>query len=241
MEQINLNKYIDSWKKNSNKVFKGKQLSDSEIKNFMNGKSKDITKQYRLGLIFDISLKSILSISLVILLIIWGSDIKVLAIGAVLLIINTVSMIIQSSFVKGLPKHNMSETDLRLLLESKINYYYTKYKKIIFIGGLSTPLIFLTGMLYYFLITYGYIRPFEIDDFIVFGSGVILSYVISIGVQFAQFKFYINQLKSCLNDIDEDTISQLTLYTSRNHKNRMIIAMILLVILGTLLLLYFLT
>ena len=57
MENINLNKYKEIWKMESDKIYGNKKLSESEINSFLKGKSKDMSRLFKVGLNFDIFLK----------------------------------------------------------------------------------------------------------------------------------------------------------------------------------------
>jgi hypothetical protein len=57
-------------------------------------------------------------------------------------------------------------------------------------------------------------------------------------VQIAQHRFQIRQLESCLQEIDEEVLSTVTLRVQRNKRRRMILVFLLALICGVLLLSY---
>jgi hypothetical protein len=107
------------------------------------------------------------------------------------------------------------------------------------VGAVSNALIILSGILYYFFFKYGEIRPFQWDDYLVFSLTMLIGFGLGAAVQIAQHRFQIKQLESCLQEIDEDAISTLTLREQRNKRKRMILAFLLALVCGLLLLSYF--
>ena len=241
MENIELNKYKEAWKTESDNIYRNKKLTDSEIMNFLKGKSKDISILFKSGLYIDIVLKFALTIGFIILIFFWKTKVETACISGGLMLISGVFGILQLRYLLKFPDFEIGEKNLRSIINSKINYYNNHYKKALYIGAASAPLFFLCGMLFYFYYKYGEIRAFQIDDFIVFGSAIIISYIIAIASQLLQFRFQMNQLKSSLQEIDEDTITELTLKKEKNRRIRLIIIMLLFIVVGILLFTYLLS
>jgi len=93
-------------------------------------------------------------------------------------------------------------------------------------------------MLYYFYFKYGEVRAFQWDDYLVFVAAIVIGFFVSAIVQRSQFNFQIKQLESCLQEIDEDTITSQTIREQQNKKRRMIGIFLLAIICGLLVLAY---
>lgn len=240
MEDINFNKYKESWKKESDKIIGQNKLSDSEIKSFLKGKSKDISRLYKAGLYMDIVIKFILTLACGFLVYIWYATSEIAAFSTGLMIITGVFGAIQLRYLLKFPDFELGENNLKNIINSIISYYSKHYKKALYIGASSAPLFFISGSLYYFYFKYGEIRTFQIDDFIVFGVGIVISYFIAIMSQIIQFRFQMNQLKSCLQEINEDIISELTIQKQKKQRKRLIIIALLFILVGALIFTYIL-
>lgn len=85
---------------------------------------------------------------------------------------------------------------------------------------------------------YRQIPSFELDDFIVLTVGIILSYGVSAFAQIKQNDYQINQLESCLVEIEENTIdaSSIKKYQANRIKNIVTIGVAL--IIGVIIFLY---
>lgn len=237
MKATDIDSLKSAWK--NEEGFENKTLSPSDIEKFLQRKSKDISRLFKAGLSFDVVLKSIVGASLVGLIILFWDNQKVLIAMCVILGLILWTIWYQVSMYKGIPSGGSSDTNIRTSLERRIQFYHQRYVKSLYVGALSNSLIFVSGSLYYFYFKYGKIRPLDLEDCLVFGSAIIIAYVLGAVVQIAQHKFQIRQLESCLREIDEDSISVLTLKEQRNKKLRLFFIVLTALICGLLLLSYF--
>lgn len=228
MNDSYLDQYKEAWKKDQN--FDKLSLSESDIKNFMQSNSKNISNLFKTGLTIDVVLKSILIISFFVLIYFFLQDTLVITINAVLIIISAAAILFQLRVYKMLPYAKNTSESIRASLNENIEFYNKKYIKSLLIGALSNAFIFLSGMMYYFYFKYGEIRPFQLDDYIVFSSAIIISFVFGAFIQFRQHNFQIRQLEVCLDEIDADTINEHTVQAQKNkRRNRMILSVIALI------------
>lgn len=237
MEPIDLEKYKSAWK--SEQGFSSKKISEAEIHKFLSRSSKDITTLFRNGLVFDITLKILLGISCFGL--IYLSPKAPMVIFSLICFIAIIAMIIyQVNTYKMIPKTDYSTANIKASLEEKVSYYYSKHLKSIYIGAVTGTLVFVFGFLYYLLISYGKIREFQIDDVIVIGIGITLSYVFNAFVQVKQHNFQIRQIEVCLRDIEENTINEAEIKKLKNKKLRVVTFVAVALLLGILLFLFLL-
>lgn len=145
----------------------------------------------------------------------------------------------QLKMYRSIPQTDMSEPAIRTSLEARIQFYHQRYVKSLYIGALSNSLFFISGSLYYFYFKYGEIRPMDIVDFLVFGTAIIIAFVIGAVAQIAQHNFHVKQLESCLQEIDEETMTALTIKEQRNKKLKLFFIALTALVCGLLLLAYF--
>jgi hypothetical protein len=237
MKATDMDSIKSAWKKEQG--FEHQTLSRTDIEEFLHKKSKDITRLFKVGLSFDVVLKGIIGASLAgISLLFPGNRQMVIAMTAILALILW-AIWFQLKMYRRIPQTGMSETNIRTSLQKRIQFYHQRYVKSLYIGALSNSLIFVSGSLYYFYFKYGEIRPMDLVDYLVFGIAIILAFVIGAVVQIAQHNFQVRQLESCLQEIDEDTISMLTLKEQRNKKLRLFFIALGALVCGLLLLAYF--
>ena len=226
-----------AWKQEQG--FENKTLSQTDIENFLQKKSKDITHLFKVGLTFDVVLKSIIGASLMGIIILFSGNRQIVITMTSILGLILWAIWFQMKMYRSIPSTGMSEPAIRTSLEKKIQFYHQRYVKSLYIGALSNALVFVSGSLYYFYFKYGEIRPLDLVDYLVFGTAIIIAFVFGSVVQIAQHNFQVKQLESCLHEIDEDSMTVLTLKEQRNKKIRLFFIVLTALVCGLLLLAYF--
>jgi hypothetical protein len=236
MSKIDLEKYKTSWKKEP--AFQATLLSKQDVLKFMQTSSKNLISMFKKGLIFDIVLKCILFI-LVLILIVMTSDLTLtvyvnLFIQSLILL----SMGWQISIFKKLPIKESESQNALGQLNTYIAFYYKYYVYSIFNSALSSVLLFLIGSMFYLHFKYGHIPSLDFEDLIVLSIFIILGFGLSYYAQIKQTTFHIDQLKACVKDIETDTLSENSVHTYRRNRLRNLIMISILFLVGILLLIY---
>ena len=232
---MDLDSLKKAWKNEGS--FEDRRLSEAEIDKYLRNKSKDISGLFRKGLIFDMVLKSIIGLSLAGLFFLLNSKESFVIQGAAILFILW-AIRYQWLMIARIPETSSSDPVIKTTLERKIKFYRSHFIKSLYVGAASNSLFILSGMLYYFYFKYGEIRPFQWDDYLVFGMTMILGFALGAYAQIKQHSFQVKQLESSLQEIDEELISTLSLRDQRNRKRRLVLAFVLALICGLLLLAY---
>lgn len=233
MRSIDLDAIKAAWK--NEESFEDQRLSEIDIENFLSSKSKDMSLLFRKGLIFDIVMKSVIGISLIGAFFLLKTNQSLMLISSILMLILW-AIRYQWLMIARIPNSTVSDPVIRTSLENKVKFYRQHFKKSLYVGALSNSLFILSGMLYYFYFKYGEIRPFEWDDYLVFGITIILGFALGVYIQITQHNFQVKQLESCLQEIDEEAMTTFKIRDQRNKRRRMILIILLALICGLLLL-----
>jgi hypothetical protein len=236
MNSMDLDHIKSAWAKE--KSFEDKRLSEADIEAFLHKKSKDISRLFKVGLTFDIVYKGIIGISFVGILILFTGNQDIILMVAAILLGLIWAIVYQWRLIRRVPGTGASDPVIRTSLEKKVLFYHQHYIKSLYVGALSNSLIILSGVLYYFYFKYGEVRPFQWDDYLVFGAAIAIGFFISAIVQRSQYNFQIKQLESCLQEIDEDTLTTHTIREQQNKRRQMIRIFLLAMLCGLLLLAY---
>ncbi len=239
MEEINLDKYKSAWK--SEESFLEEKLSRERIVKFMQSASKNISGLFRKSLIIDIAIKLALTVSFGVLLYLYAGQYRILGIPAVFILITLLCIVFQIKVLKKIPDVNNTDQNLKSLLYSYIDFYTGKFVPSLILTSLSGSLLFISGALYYFYYNYGTIRSLQYDDYLVFGTIIVVSFLLSAFIQIKNFRFHIRQLENSLNEIELGTISESKLkhYEKLNKRNLILYSVIVFVGLLLLVLLLF--
>jgi len=234
MNSMDLEHMKTAWKKE--KSFEDKSLTEADIKAFLHKKSRDISRLFSVGLTFDIAYKGIIGLSFLGILLLFSGNQHIILMVAAILLGLICTIIYQWRLIKRVPGTGASDPVIRTTLENKVLFYHEHYIKSLYVGALSNSLIILSGMFYYLYFKYGEIRPFQWDDYLVLAVAIVIGFFVSAIAQRAQFNFQIKQLESCLQEIDEDTITTHTIREQQNKKRQMIRLLLLAIICGLLVL-----
>jgi hypothetical protein len=233
MKERDFDKYKAAWK--SEQGFEKNTLSEAAIQVFMKSKSKEINKLFRKGLVFDIVLKSVLGVSFIVLTVLFFSNLNVLIISS--LIITGIAILISflGRMLKKIPEADYAEDNLREVLGKTIGFYKDKYIPSLYVAALSYSLFIICGTLFYFYFMYGEVRPFETDDYFVYGITIILGFALGAYAQIKLHNFHIRQLELCLNEIDEHTINGLTVKNQQAKRRQILLIFFVSIVCGLLL------
>lgn len=236
---MDFDQYKAAWK--SDQGFEKNTLSEADIQGFLKSKSKEIYKLFRKGLIFDIALKSVIGASFIVLVVLFFSSLKVVLTSSFIFAGITFAISIQGRMLKKIPIPDYAEDNLRKVLERTIGFYKDKYIRSLLLAALSNSLFIISGMLFYFYFKYGEVRPFETDDYFVFGFTIIVSFILGAYAQIKLHNFQIRQLELCLTEIDENTINELTIKNQKARRRKLFLIFLLAIICGLLVLAFLLT
>jgi anaerobic C4-dicarboxylate transporter len=234
MKETDLKKYRTAWK--SEQSFEKVPLSESDVQGFLKKKSKDINKLFRGSLIIDIVLKTVIGISFLILPFIFHWKLEMVVFSSFMICGTIIAIIFQLRMIEKIPGTDYSADNLRSILENKINFYNNTYFRSLYVSALSNSLFFMSGILYYFSFKYGEIRSLTAGDYLVLGIFLIAGFILGAYIQIKNHNFQIRQLESCLNEIDENMISELTIKKEKNRKLYIFLAALLAIICGLLVL-----
>jgi len=236
MKEIDLGKYKSAWKTEQSLV--EEKLSRIQIQEFMQSASKNISELFKKGLIIDIIIKVLLTLSFCVLLVLYSNQYRIQLIDAVFILLAIMCTVFQIKVYKKIPDIKNADQNIKSLLYSYIDFYNSKFVISLILTSLTSSLFFISGALYYFYYKYGTIRPFQFDDYLVFGIIIALGFVFSAFVQRKNFNFHIHQLEKSLAEIEQDSIddSKLKHYKKLNTRNLILYSIILFI--GLLLLIY---
>ena len=236
MNKIDLEKYKTSWKKEP--AFEANLLSKQDVLKFMQTSSKNLISMFKKGLIFDIVLKCILFILVLVLIVLTTDQTLTIYINLLIQSLILLSMGWQIYILKKLHIKDSESQNAMGQLNTYIDFYYKYYVYSIFNSALSSVLLFLIGSMFYLHFKYGHIPSLDFEDLVVLSFFIILGFGLSYYAQIKQTTFHIYQLKACVKDIETDTLSENSVHAYRRNRLRNLIMISILFILGLLLFIF---
>lgn len=238
MGQINLEEYKSAWK--TEKSFSEEKLSVYQITKFMQKTSISISGLFRKSIFMDITIKILLIFSFGVLLVLYLNQNLILLINSMFILLTIFGIVVQIKTYKKIPDVKNADQNIKTLLYSYIDFYTKIFAPSLIISSFSSSLFFISGSFYYFYYKYGTIRSFQYDDYLVFGTIIVISFLLSAFIQNRNFNFHIRQLENSLAEIEQESINESKLAHFKKLNNRNLIVYSIILFIGLLLLFLFL-
>lgn len=238
MNDIDLERYKAAWKGETH--FGQQALSADEINRILDRESKTITRQFRTALLMDMVLKGIAAVSLVGLLFLFQDSSTVSLMNAVVLGFTLFLFFFQWKTLQDVPRPALATESLRFCLGEMTRFYRERFLHALYVAAVSGSLVFYIGVLYYSWFKYGGIRPMDIDDYVVFITGLLLAFAINAIAQRWQAAFHMKELEYCLQEIDAESLSRQQVREQRFRRIKVSLMWAVWAVLGVLVLAYLL-
>jgi len=216
-----------------------KQYSLNEIQEYRKKKSRQFSQSGKRIIYFDIGFKGLLVLALLYLVTFQVTEPVYQQIIVVLASITAILLGVNFIYLKTLKK--IKETDAVMdNLKKQLYYFENTYRNFIINSSLSNPFFVVTGFFFYFQFKYHEIRmgtPWEDPVLYLF---LIAAFMISFGAQWANYRNQVKELTEAIEDLDDESIASLKIEEHRISRRRNLFMYTILVVLGVLLLLYFL-
>ncbi|WP_319229634.1 hypothetical protein [Draconibacterium orientale] len=234
---MNDKKLKDMWNK-AETLMEASDYKSSSIEQFISGRSNDTTQKIRNMIIFDLVLKTLALFVLTIDFVLYFGTTNVMSVTAA-----GAAMLIPLIFMQYKLLNRFSEAadngqTTRNKLTSMLTYLKTKFFTTLLSVSGTYLFVFIAGSLLYFYAAYGYVRPLDGVDFVVFLTFIILGIVLNFVVNHGQVKYHIKHLEICLKDLNDQNLElvseNIELQRKRDRANKLLLALVL--VLGILLL-----
>ena len=94
-----------------------------------------------------------------------------------------------------------------------------------------TLVLFISGLLLYFFITYGQLRPLDNMDVFVFSTLCLIGIVSNFAVNRSQIEYHAGHIEACLSDLNDEVLAVVTSsiesQRKQDHAIKMLLALVL--------------
>lgn len=234
---MNDKKLKDMWNK-AETLMEASAYESSSIEQFISGRSNDTTQKIRNMIIFDLVLKALALCALAIDFVLYFGTTNVMSVTVAGVAILIPLIFMQYKLLNRFSEAADNGQTTRNKLASMLTYLKTKsFTTLLSVSG-TYLFVFIAGSLLYFYAAYGYVRPLDGVDFVVFLTFIILGIVLNFVVNHGQVKYHIKHLEICLKDLNDQNLElvseNIELQRKRDRANKLLLALVL--VLGILLL-----
>lgn len=227
---MNDKKLKDMWNK-AETLMEASAYESSSIEQFISGRSNDTTQKIRTMIIFDMVLKALALCVLAIDFVLYFGTTNVMSVTAAGVAILIPLIFMQYKLLNRFSEAADNGQTTRNKLASMLTYLKTKFFTTLLSVSGTYLFVFIAGSLLYFYAAYGYVRPLDGVDFVVFLTFIILGIVLNFVVNHGQVKYHIKHLEICLNDLNDQNLKlvseNIELQRKRDRANKLLLALVL--------------
>ncbi len=210
----------------------------TSIEKFIRGRSVSIYEKVRSIFIRDFIIKSVSFLFIILDLILYRDYRIVLFINAILLVLLMGSTLVQVKYF-GLFKRSADPgRSSRDNLTSVLTFLKRKFPVSALMSAASYMFGFIPGLLLYFMLAYGYLKPFEPMAYFVYSFLLLTGMIFGFTLDIRQVRYHIKHIRICLSDLNDNALAMVseTIESKRKQDLTVIVLIQVVILLGFLVL-----
>jgi len=220
MEKNDFDRYSELWKKVENTAYSHEEYSKESINKLKMKKSNDLTKSIQRSISFDLVLKSVLILAMILLALIFKTDtnmnLGLFGVAGILGILIYHERLTREQ-LQALDEYSR---EVKSVLTDKLRFYRNDFSRLSWMFAISNGAFVWVGSLFYYYWKYGMYKITSFMDVLVSAMMIIIAFGISYFAMLWQLKYVIHELEENLASIDED---KAFLKVAEKHKKQRII------------------
>jgi hypothetical protein len=214
---MNENELKQVWRK-AGKEMSSQAYSSATLEQFINNRSSSIGAKVKQLLQIDVFIKSALLVSLLVNVYLYFDTPAILSVclAAILLLTGLTYFVFKTMerFNQVTDPSKSAKDNLTSMLTFLQGRFETST-----LAVASTNLFgFISGVLIYFYLVYGRVRPLDAMDYFVFGVLYLIGIIFGIAATRGQVKYHIEHLKACLSDLNENVMAVVSSHIETQRK-----------------------
>jgi hypothetical protein len=177
------------------------------VEKFIHGRSISIYQKIRSLFIGSFILKSVAFLFIVFNLILYRKYENVIMINALLCLLLVIFLIIEIRFYFEFRKSATPSKSSKENLSSLLVFLGRKYPLLAIIWSATYLFGFIPGILLYFILAYGYLKPIDLMDYLVFSFLGLIGILSSYLYNKRQFGHHVRHIKLCLSDLNDNALA----------------------------------
>jgi len=178
----------------------------SAIEKLLSGRSGDSFRKIRNMIIFDIALKVFVGLLFSIDFVLYYGTAREMIVCVTAIVILVPLSLFQLSLLKKFENAFDNGQTLRGKLASMLIYLKSKFMLTLLTISVTYLFVFVSGSMLYFFAAYGFVRPLDVLDIVVFSTFILIGIVFNFAVNRGQVKYQIRYLESCLSDLNDKVL-----------------------------------
>jgi hypothetical protein len=179
----------------------------TSVEKFIQGRSLSIAGKVRGIFVRDFIIKSFAFIFISLNLVLYRNAPEIWLINAILGVLWIISIILGIKFYREFKRSADPARSSRENLSSLLTFLTRRFPYQAINAATSYVCTFLPGILFYFVATYGYLKPFTTETYIVFSFLGILGTLSGYVLDMRAVRHHIMHIKICLSDLNDNALA----------------------------------
>ncbi len=179
----------------------------TSVEKFIYGRSVSIYEKIRGLFIWSFIIKAVAVLFIVFNLILYREYENIIMINALLFLLLIIFLIIEIRFFSEFKKSAAPSKSSKENLSSLLIFLGRKFPVLAIFRSASSLFGFLPGILLYFMLVYGYLKPIDLMEYLVFSFLCLIGIIFSYILDKRQVGYYIRHIKICLSDLNDNALA----------------------------------
>lgn len=208
----------------------------TSLENFIKGRSVSIFEKIRNVFIRDFIIKSVAALFIISDLILYHDNQNILILNAVLLVFLMLFSLVGIKYYNHFKLSSDPGKSSKENLTSLLIFLKRKYPVYAVFSSTTYMFGFIPGILFYFIIAYGYLKPFTLMSYFVYSFICLTGMIFGFILDTRQARFHIDHIRICLSNLNDNALA----IASENIESKRRMDLTIIILIQTVILLSFL-
>lgn len=219
------------WRK-AGKEMVSQAYSSATLEQFINSRSTSIEAKVKQLLQIDIVFKSVLLVSLLVNVYLYFNTPTILSVCLAAILLLTGLTYFEFKTMERFNQVTDPSKSAKDNLTSMLTFLQSRFETSTLTVASTHLFGFTSGVLIYFYLVYGRVRPLDAMDYFVFGVFYLIGIIFGITATKGQVKYHIEHLKACLSDLNENVMAVVSSHIEEQRKQDRVMKTLLMLLVG---------
>jgi len=226
---MNENELKQVWRK-AGEEMSSQVYSSATLEQFMNSRSTSIGAKVKRLLQIDIFIKSALLVSLLVNVYLYFDTSTILSVCLAAILLLAGVTYFEFKTMERFNQVTDPSKSAKDNLTSMLTFLQSRFETSTLAIALTHLFGFTSGLLIYFYLVYGRVRPLDAMDYFVFGTFYLIGILFGIAATKGQVRYHIKHLKACLSDLNENVLAVVSSHIEDQRKQDHMIKLLLMLL-----------
>jgi hypothetical protein len=211
-------KYLKDMWNNAENLLGSSDYESSTIERFINKRSNSTAQKVKNMILMDIVVKTVVLLVMGIDIFLYLGTNNIIAVCIIGIVLLAGLILFQFKMLNRFSEIADYGQSTKQKLASMLTYLRSGFFSTLLAISIGYPFMFIAGMLMYFFAAYGYVRPLDGQDIIVFSTFIIVGLVFNFYINRKQVDYQIKHLETCLSDLNDSSLALVSTNLERQRK-----------------------